>query len=519
MKKLAIVISGAVSLGTYEAGVMYELLEVLEAHNTANPNDKIIIDVITGALAGGMNAVILAQKMLFQPSRLKDVTNNDLYLPWVKDVDLTDLLAKQSDESWTESILSSDLIVEVSNRYITDPYSAGGNLKPEEPHKAIGPKDPNPANNLAKIKLGLAMSNLNGIDYSIPLLSGGAMPYTRFQDQVIVEIDAMKEAHNTSDFWEPIRAAAVACGAFPFAFRVQELFRHSDEYQKPLPNPPLPNGPPPDPYAPNPRLPDGTLRYAYSDGGIFQNEPIALAKRLVDEIDGHTNDQRFYIFVAPGMKQSTAMPYSAGPGPSDFNYWNTGKALVNAIFNQARFRDLENVERINGRIREFDKQALGLNGLYLNGTVSSNSMNPATRPLLNALGQVGRTTGLHYLLERKRHFAAANRPCVAGWVTPAFGWLPAPYTPLPRRAHLHSGPHRSEFAPAPEPATSYRKTRGRTRPLSAWAESWARSRPPRRCRRVQAPAPQDSLLPNRTLRSIGSRSSHTPGTPACMPSR
>ena len=64
-KRLAITIAGAVSLGGYEAGVLYEVLEALRQHNElpVNANNKIIVDVLTGASAGGMTATIVAQKL------------------------------------------------------------------------------------------------------------------------------------------------------------------------------------------------------------------------------------------------------------------------------------------------------------------------------------------------------------------------------------------------------------------------------------------------------------------------
>src|SRR5437016_11283895 len=116
MKKLAITIAGAVSLGAYEAGVMYELLQALKTHNIGidqrggDADEKFIIDVVCGASAGALNIALIAQKLLFQPSRLEDASDNDLYLPWVRDVDLTGLLALSADENPQLSILSSDFV-------------------------------------------------------------------------------------------------------------------------------------------------------------------------------------------------------------------------------------------------------------------------------------------------------------------------------------------------------------------------------------------------------------------------
>jgi predicted acylesterase/phospholipase RssA len=67
-KRLAITIAGAVSLGSYEAGVLYEVLDAIHQHNCVpgTPDeDRIEIDVLTGASAGAMTAAIVAQKMLY----------------------------------------------------------------------------------------------------------------------------------------------------------------------------------------------------------------------------------------------------------------------------------------------------------------------------------------------------------------------------------------------------------------------------------------------------------------------
>ncbi|MGA8654694.1 MAG: hypothetical protein WB586_00970 [Chthoniobacterales bacterium] len=85
-KRLAITISGAVSLGSYEAGVLFETIEALRQHNInreTTDSEKILIDVITGASAGGMTAAIATQKPLYDASALAGERNNAFYLPWV----------------------------------------------------------------------------------------------------------------------------------------------------------------------------------------------------------------------------------------------------------------------------------------------------------------------------------------------------------------------------------------------------------------------------------------------------
>ena len=94
-KKLAIVISGAVSLGSYEAGVMYELLEAIAVRNEQLEKqhpDRVEIDVITGASAGAMTAAILSQQLYFGGSQLRDPYKNPLFNAWVKQVNIDGLL-------------------------------------------------------------------------------------------------------------------------------------------------------------------------------------------------------------------------------------------------------------------------------------------------------------------------------------------------------------------------------------------------------------------------------------------
>ena len=63
--RVAFAISGAVSLGSYEAGTIYEIISALSEHNKnlpENSNERIEIDVLSGASAGGMTAALIAHK-------------------------------------------------------------------------------------------------------------------------------------------------------------------------------------------------------------------------------------------------------------------------------------------------------------------------------------------------------------------------------------------------------------------------------------------------------------------------
>ncbi len=333
-KKLAITISGAVSLGSYEAGVMYEVVHAIRQHNESretSADDRILIDVLTGASAGGMTAAILAQKLMFEADALEGAYFNSLYAPWVTDVNIFDLLTERPGDSPSKSILSSKFVEDISRRYLTSRYQSHAD-PPRAHHGAAADK----------IWLGLAMSNLNGADYKVGTWPKGEFVYTRFQDELKVLIENAA-SDDTMDVWEPLRNAAVSCGAFPFAFSAVEVVRHKFEYDSPdLTSQILP-----------------TQTFCYTDGGVFQNEPLGMAKDLVDITDPQHVDteNRYYLFVSHGAKKSVASS-ELNAGNADFLPF--GIRLATAIFNQAGFQDWIMVENVNSQIDLFNKRAVEL---------------------------------------------------------------------------------------------------------------------------------------------------------------
>lgn len=331
-KKLAITISGAVSLGSYEAGVLYEIIRAIGLHNANGktvPEDRIFIDVLTGASAGGMTATIAAQKLMYEANSLAGATTNAFYLPWVAEIDISRLLNDDDDMS----IFSSQAVVEISRKYLTARYGSH-TTPPVNRHPALDP---------TQLKLGLAMTNLNGLDYGTPLRPAGQLVYTKFSDKLIKEFDVTNPAlEDDGGVWEALRNAAVSCGAFPLAFKVVEVTRHATEYQT---VPPI-------------TTVGDTQNFAYTDGGVFQNEPLSIAKLLVDKIDQHLHQEnRFYLFVAPNPRKSSAN--------GDFNdknatMLNTMLHLVGAVFNQGRFTDLLTAEALNKEVDLLNARATQL---------------------------------------------------------------------------------------------------------------------------------------------------------------
>jgi predicted acylesterase/phospholipase RssA len=361
-KRLAITISGAVSLGSYEAGVMYEIVRALREHNEnaqTTEDQKIEIDVFTGASAGGMTAAIAAQKLLFEADAFRSESDNPFFNPWVRDVDLLGLLQLSGDDNPAKSIFSTQFVETVSKKYLTNRYQSVP-LPPPVQHPAAS----------RRLRIGLAISNLNGIDYNVIPPPGqpnaAGFLYTRFQDEFVRPLTPDATLEDRLDVWEPIRQAAVACGAFPFAFRVQELQRTAGEY------------------APNAAFPNPDLRFAYTDGGVFQNEPLGLAKNFVDEIDGHQNtESRFYLFVSPHAKASVMNRTFTADGAK---LWPAALQLIAGIFNESQYQDWARADEINAHIYLFNDRATGLQKALLKpGSIGVAELKQTAASLLKLL--------------------------------------------------------------------------------------------------------------------------------------
>lgn len=336
-RKLAIVISGAVSLGSYEAGVMYEVIEAISIHNknlAENDERRLEIDVITGASAGGMTACILVQHLLCDDGLLSDPYNNPLYKAWVKEADISTLLPVPP-ENQKYSLLNFSVIDDIANAHLPD--------KPKAPNKI------HPAAS-SEIQVGVAMSNLNGFTYEISDNNTNhdttELSYSRYKDQfvcvarrletgdVLLMEKALEEEDGKNNWrkefreinWSELREIGISSGAFPFAFRARPIHRvgagkflKRDSEQ---------------------RKKKGAIKregkFLYTDGGVFENEPIGMAKSLVDQTEQNSDSpDRYYLFVAPGKREITKDPFLN----RDDDLLTTGIALLSAIFGQARFQD------------------------------------------------------------------------------------------------------------------------------------------------------------------------------------
>jgi hypothetical protein len=289
-----------------------------------------------------MTAIILAQKLLFSADEFVGPYDNPLYNTWVERISLEGLQATGEDEPALHSLFSSNLVETISKetlcaRYAQDP------VPPAQRHAAAGDA----------IRVGVALTNLNGIGYGYTVVPQGKFAYIDHCDQLTRYAEAA--TCDNVEFWEPLRQAAVASGAFPIAFRAQDLKRtklnEPDDYT-------VENI---EDWEHDPAL------FTYSDGGVLQNQPLGMAKNLVDLIDNHINqDQRFYLFVSPHAKDPDA---DDGFHEDNADYVHLIKRLLSVVLGQAGFQDWITAQGVNKRVALLDVRADGLRDAILAGEI------------------------------------------------------------------------------------------------------------------------------------------------------
>lgn len=365
-KKLAIAIAGAVSLGSYEAGVLFEVLDAIRQHNrnpATSEEEKVIIDVLTGASAGGMTAIILAQKLMYSDGEFKGPYDNPLYNTWVKRISLAGLQATEDDEPALNSLFSSNLIKTISQEALTRRYATTP-PPPADPFPGVA----------GELRVGVAVTNLNGVPYGYPVTPGDKFVYINYGDQLSRHVVGGPTC-DTLEFWEPLRQAAVACGAFPIAFRAQDVQRSCKTEPDDYPPENL------EPWAHDP------AQYTYSDGGIFQNEPLGMAKNFVDLFDCHLNQQkRFYLFVSPNAKDpETNDSFRAETA----DYFHLVLRLIEVVMGQSGFQDWITARGVNKRIALLDARAAGLKNAMLAGSLDVDALGKTAGSLLGIFFENG----------------------------------------------------------------------------------------------------------------------------------
>lgn len=258
-KRVALVLSGGVSLGSYIAGALDELLHGLAASGNYE------IDVITGASAGATTAAVIAHGLLYRNGETA------LHDAWVKKVDIVDLMPPHLPENQPLSVLSNDLLRRVARETLTWP-------NPNEQGVASPLVAPT-------LTVALTISNIEGLSYTSRLKMHAfgrdeLFIQDRFAEQETFKLDL--GVLPTDPLWTRIQEVAIASAALPFVFPPVALRRQADNPLHFIQKPAF----------------DGEAEFLYCDGGTFNNLPIDLAWHYARQNDS-PGDDRVIIIVDP----------------------------------------------------------------------------------------------------------------------------------------------------------------------------------------------------------------------------
>lgn len=378
--RVALVMGGGVSLGTFSSGALVQLCERLDELQSQR---KMCIDVATGASAGAMTLAVFYRYLYAgaQPQTLLAAMRDC----WVDGVGLDSReLSRQLLPSLAhhqEPALLSDRPLRIlGQKHVLD-YQGDGSV---------------PSLLADTAYLSFSLTNLNGLEHRAPAhwssrphaqdgrsqAGRDALTSTSFEDRIRFRLhkssahcaidrpaDPLDHARPIVDLgipaWTQVLDGALASGAFPGAFAPVSMLRYPEEYEAGL----WP-----------PELEGQAHAFRYVDGGLLNNEPLkealALAHRL-DRGDDPASYERVFLFVDPVVSERTAKLRFAheldsnwrahyDPARDDFDYQPGRPSYMaklrqdltrvsSVVFGQATFHDWMQLGKVNQRAEWFNR--------------------------------------------------------------------------------------------------------------------------------------------------------------------
>ena len=507
--EIGLVCAGAVSGGAYTAGAMDFLIEALDAWYAAKrddpgsvPGHDVLIRALAGASAGSMCSAIGAVALAgdFPPVRPDDLSGaerNPFYNSWVSAIDIADLLTTddlQGASPTLKSILNSRKLSAIVDGVLS-----------------LG-LPPRPRAYLAQeVSVRLTVGNLRGVPYEIrakgsPNAAHGMMEHSDYMGFIAqypsgretpyrpteeYRLPAMASAGDPN--WAMLGQSALGSGAFPlfleprrlrhapypevYARRkiaiVGERCRLDEEIQDRRPELQAAVD---DCYRVRaetiePVSRDGARDYEFVvvDGGVFDNEPLELARTALAGPLDHNPRSGDKAFRAVVMIDPFLETLECAPIPADEPIWKIGGRLLTAWKMDARFdpEELALANTPNNFSRFLLAPSRGEPRADADGRPPPNPAHPlAAGGLSGFLGFFDRSYRHHgYMLGRRnmqrflqRHFVLPEgNDLFAGVWTDAqrtyWGWVSEegtrmlPIVPLVPRLH----PEKSERAAEPLP--------------------------------------------------------------------
>lgn len=332
---LSVVLSGAISLGAYEAGAVAQLAHALTAWRAAGHQPP-VIDLIAGASAGAVTGALLAHHLATGlPAAEFEQRLRELWTGAPTSLD--DLLALTDADR--HSLFSSYALERRARDFLSDSPACGHDLV-----------------------LTLTLTNLDGVFFDVELSRDAGSERLRaptYRDWITFRAAAsgplqeLIDPHTgetvTTD-WQRVKWAAMASAAFPWAFPPIRMRRQLQGY------------------------PPATVRavgdppvhaFAYADGGVVDNMPFGRAVDALRALpESHQRAPRLYLLIDPHPPASETEPLRPdrrddGIADDPPLSWVAARVLA-ALREQSLYQDLHESQKVNQRLRWRDEELLPL---------------------------------------------------------------------------------------------------------------------------------------------------------------
>jgi Patatin-like phospholipase len=322
--RIALTISGAISLGAYEAGVLAALLVAVRAVSAGQRTPPLRVDAIGGASAGALTAIAAARVL-------------------TGGVPPVALMRK----AWVENA-RLDAMFSGAKPYA--PLDIHGNL-PAARNLMTMPGNWD-ARQQFDVSVSLALCNLRGLHFKFKRLATDGRIATT--SNPVDEADAITyldwrsyqfqhAVNDASQFLEPANASALdfalASGSNEFAFAPYWQCRPGDAYKNDeVDNFPTSGG------------------FWYTDGGTIDNEPLGRTMDLAQRIDGRMPKRghpfhRLHLLIHPNPSSPIASADLDWAKPDDQPRWSATRLRgLEQQRTQSLYNDMYAAEKANSRV-------------------------------------------------------------------------------------------------------------------------------------------------------------------------